>query len=76
MTKKLEALIEDIMSLPGTSRAFIAEKILESLEDDKMGAVSDAWKQEIRKRCHDIDEGAVALEDAEAVFSRSFKRIS
>ncbi|HNV47473.1 MAG TPA: addiction module protein [Spirochaetota bacterium] len=76
MTKKLEALIEDIMSLPGTSRAFIAEKILESLEYDEMGAVSDAWKQEIRKRCRDIDEGAVALEEAEAVFSRSFKRIS
>ena len=36
--------------------------------------LSDEWKQEIRRRCREIDEGAVRLVDAEEAFAKAYAR--
>ena len=37
-----------------------------------MEFLSSAWKEEVRRRCREIDEGTVKLRDAEDVFARGY----
>ena len=53
-------------------RAFVAEKILESLDIGEDKEISNEWKAEISRRCKEIDEGNVELVDAKEVFSRAY----
>jgi putative addiction module component (TIGR02574 family) len=61
MSPKLEKLITEALQLPREARAFIAEKLLESLDFDEAFEVSPEWKDEIRRRCQELDEGRVSL---------------
>ena len=50
----------------------MAEKLIESLDSEQEVILSSAWKEEVRKRCREIDEGAMKLRDAEDVFARGY----
>jgi len=39
---------------------------------DAAAELSPEWKEEIRRRCEDLDRGLVELRDAEDVFSKAF----
>jgi len=71
MSAKAEQIVADALELPAAARAFVAEKLIESLDADAGAELSPAWKQEIRRRCQEIDRGQVKLRDAEAVFSKA-----
>ncbi|MGA2660973.1 MAG: addiction module protein [Verrucomicrobiota bacterium] len=47
------------MALPSEARAYLAEKLLETLDFEEDFAVSDVWLKEIRKRCQELDAGKV-----------------
>lgn len=51
------------------SRAFLAEKLLESLDLDEDFAISGEWQEEIRRRCKELDEGKSQTLPAEGVFA-------
>ena len=53
----IHELVDQALALSEASRAFLAEKLLESLDQDDDFAVSDEWREEIRRRCRDLDEG-------------------
>jgi hypothetical protein len=38
--------------------------------------LSDEWKQEIRRRCREIDEGTVHLVEAEEAFAKAYARLT
>ena len=57
MPRTLGELADEALSLPQASRAFLAEKLLETLDGDDDVPVSDAWREEIRRRCQALDEG-------------------
>jgi hypothetical protein len=65
-TKKI---LDDAMQLDPTVRAFIAETLLESLDADHEFALSDEWREEIRRRCADIDSGNAQLLDSANVIN-------
>ena len=46
----------------------MADKLLESLDVEDAAELSDAWRDEIIKRCKEIDDGVVKLIPAEKVF--------
>jgi hypothetical protein len=50
----------------------VAEKLIESLDSEPAVTLSSAWKDEVSKRCREIDEGTVKLHDAEDVFTRGY----
>jgi hypothetical protein len=58
--------------MPAQVRAFMAEKLIESLDATSAPDLSDAWREEVRRRCREIDAGQVELRDAAAVFTKAY----
>ena len=71
MSAKAEQIVAEALELPVTARAFVAEKLIESLDADAGAELSPEWKQEIRRRCQEIDRGLAQLHEAEAVFAKA-----
>ena len=71
MALKTEDIVTEALQLPHDSRALLAEKLLESLDSDDPFEVSQAWLDEARRRCREIDEGKVELIPAEEVFAEA-----
>ncbi len=65
-------ITEQALSLPLTGRSFLAEKLLESLDSECDYTLSSEWKNEISKRCNDIDYGNVELIPEKQVFNEAF----
>ena len=72
MKTTIDKIIEEVLSLSPQARAFVAEKLIESLDTEPAVTLSSAWRDEIRKRYREIDEGTVELRDAEEVFARAY----
>ena len=72
MSLTAEKLISEALNMPTVLRAFIAERIIESLDRETNEPLSPEWKAEIEKRCREIDENLVSLLDAEEVFNRAY----
>lgn len=62
-------MIVEALQLPSHVRAFLAEKLLESLDYDEEFSISDEWLAEVQKRSREIDEGVVTLISADQVFA-------
>jgi putative addiction module component (TIGR02574 family) len=72
MKTSIDTIIAEVLSLSPQARAFVAEKLIESLDSEPEVVLSDAWREEVRKRCREVDEGSVELRDAEDVFARGY----
>lgn len=69
---KAEQIVMEALELPSTVRAFVAEKLIESLDTAPADSLSLEWKEEVQKRCREVDNNLVALRDAESVFKTAF----
>jgi putative addiction module component (TIGR02574 family) len=65
MATSMDQLVSEALSLPLPSRAFLAEKLLESLSSAEDFQISDEWKAEIDRRCREFDEGGAQDVSAE-----------
>jgi putative addiction module component (TIGR02574 family) len=74
MSPKAEKLVTEALQLSREARAFIAEKLLESLDFDEAFEVSPEWRDEIHRRCQELDEGRVSLVPGEQVFDEVIKK--
>ena len=72
MNATAEKVVLEAMELSPTARAFVAKKLIESLDAGGEFTLSPAWKAEIKKRCEELDRGEVELLDGEAVFAEAF----
>lgn len=66
-----DKIVSEALDLSPQARAFVAEKLIESLDTPPGTKISPAWRKEIRKRCREVDQGLVQLRDAAAVFARA-----
>ncbi|MCC5850770.1 MAG: addiction module protein, partial [Verrucomicrobia bacterium] len=71
MTVTAEKVVFEAMSLSPQARAFVAERLIESLDASPGEALSTAWRDELRKRCQEMDEGNVELREASDVFAKA-----
>ena len=69
---KAEQIVADALELPVEARAFVAEKLIESLDLAVAGELSPEWKAEVHKRCQEVDRGVVQLREAGTVFAKAF----
>jgi len=69
---KAEQIVMEVLELPSIVRAFVAEKLIESLDAVPADSLSPEWKAEVQRRCREVDENLVALRDAESVFKTAF----
>lgn len=68
-------VLDEALHLPIPARAFLAEKLLESLDVEPDFTITDEWHCEIIRRCEEIDSGSVQLIPAEDTFKRAFEMI-
>ena len=67
-----EKIITEALQLPTSLRALVAERLIESLDQDESGDISPQWREEIALRCHEIDTQLVELVPAETVMARAY----
>ena len=65
----IEQILTEAMKLPTPGRAFVAEKLLETLDHEEEVELSEEWLAEIRKRVAAIEEGQAQMIPAETVFA-------
>jgi hypothetical protein len=68
MSTSAEKIVTEALLLPPHIRAFVAERLIESLDVTPGEDLSPAWRDELVTRCREMDEGAVELLDAADVF--------
>ena len=61
MTASAEQIVIQALELSPQARAFVAERLIESLNAAPGAELSPAWRAEIQKRCRDVDPGSVEL---------------
>lgn len=76
MSITAEKIVIDAMELPPVLRAFVAEKLIESLDESDALPLSAKWKAEIRRRCAELDSSAENLRDADAVFKNAYASLT
>jgi len=57
----MDDIVDSIFELPANSRAYLAEILLESLDYEEDFSINEEWREEIKRRCQEIDEGKVKL---------------
>ncbi|MDD2659574.1 MAG: addiction module protein [Methylococcales bacterium] len=70
----IERIIEQALKFEPALRAYIAELLLESLDYEEDFVVSEAWRQEIQKRCKEIDTNPSLLIDGEQFMDKLKQR--
>lgn len=69
-----QTLIEQALKLSPAARAYIMEILIESLDYEEDFLVSEEWRQEIEKRCKEIDANSALLLDGEQVMAELRQR--
>jgi putative addiction module component (TIGR02574 family) len=69
-----QTITEQALKLAPAARAYIAEILIESLDYEDEFPVSEEWRQEIQKRCKEIDANSALLLDGEQVMAELRKR--
>jgi putative addiction module component len=59
MAATWEQLAEEAMTLPSESRARLADRLVESLDVDELGAVDQLWVSEATRRRDEVRTGKV-----------------
>jgi len=67
MAPELERITAEMLSLPASSRAALAKRLLESLDEADVAEIEASWLSEAERRCREIDEGKVELLSGAAV---------
>lgn len=62
-------ILDDALQLEPTTRAFIAETPLDSLDLEPDFPLSQEWQEEVRRRCAEIDSGKTQLLDGAMVIN-------
>ena len=72
MSMTADKIVAEALGLSPQARAFVAERLIESLDAAPGAEISPAWREEIRKRCREVDESLVELRDAADVFDKAY----
>ena len=70
MTLDLEQVTQTALSLPSNARAILAERLLQSLDDEEFSDIDEAWIKEAEKRYQELRQGKVAGIPAHEVFAQ------
>lgn len=76
MSTTAEKVVVEALGLPAPLRAFVAEKLIESLDAPDSLPLSAQWRKEVRRRCGEVDRGAVNLRDADDVFAKAYASLA
>ena len=70
MNEKLKTILENALNMPQEQRAFIAGRLIDSLDDKVDANIEASWQDEIQKRIASADKGEASFMSWEAVKKR------
>jgi len=76
MTTKLDAVEAQAMKLDSRSRARLARRLIQSLDDPSSAEIERAWAEEAERRVAELRDGIVAERPAAEVLKRVRREIS
>jgi len=76
MTTKLDAVEAQAMKLDSRSRARLARRLIQSLDDPSGAEIERAWAEEAERRVAELRDGIVAERPAAEVLKRVRREIS
>jgi hypothetical protein len=56
-------------------RALLAEKLIEGLDVVVGDELSHEWREEVRRRCEEIDQGTARVRDADDAFAEAYAKL-
>ncbi|MBN2580216.1 MAG: addiction module protein [Pirellulales bacterium] len=71
MSTQLERLAVELLGLPNSSRALLAKKLIESLDETETPDAQAQWMEVAKRRAEEIREGKVQPVPAEEVMHRA-----
>lgn len=71
----IEQILQEVALMPAPMRAFIAEKILETLDVEEQINLSPEWVSLIQQRISDIDDGIVQMVGAEEALNQIWSEL-
>ena len=71
MASSLEHLTLELLGLPVSERALLAERLISSLDESPARDSEALWLEEAKKRSAEIDQGVVECISAEEAFRRA-----
>lgn len=72
----VEQIAKDLLKLPSSSRAELADRLIQSIEDFTTPDIEQAWKIEVAKRIHEYESGVVQGIPAEDVFNAAREKLN
>lgn len=75
MSTQLERLAVELLGLPASSRALLAKKLIESLDETETPDTEALWLELAQRRADEIREGKVQTIPAEEVMRRARERL-
>jgi len=72
MTMTADKIVTEALGLSAQARAFVAERLIESLDVLPGAELSPEWQKEVNRRCTELDRGTVELRDADDVFRKAY----
>jgi hypothetical protein len=76
MAAIVDRIVSEALGLPLAVRALLAEKLIESLDITAAGELSPEWREEIRRRCDEINQGTAELRNADDVFAEAYAKLT
>jgi putative addiction module component (TIGR02574 family) len=76
MSTQLERLAIELLGLPNSSRALLATKLLESLDETETSDPQAAWIAVAERRAKELEEGVVQGIPAEEVMSKLRRKLA
>jgi len=59
MNARVEHVLDEALALPADERSAVAVALLDSLDDADSASMSDAWREEVKRRREELHSGAV-----------------
>lgn len=59
MNARVDHLLGEALGLPSEERSALVVALLDSLEGSEDASISDAWRDEVRRRRQELKEGTV-----------------
>ena len=75
MSTQLERLAVELLGLPASSRALLAKKLIESLDETETPDTEALWIEIAKRRADEIKQGKVKTIPAEEVMRHAMERL-
>jgi len=71
MASRLDDLAVELLGLPASERALLAERLISSLDESRATNSEALWLEEAKRRSAQIEQGTVECMPAEEAFRRA-----